>query len=97
MTAQTILINTWLVVSFIRVFQKLSYQLCLAIEIEKQGLMFAIELEKAIHYEAIDAGISKVDFLASDKIRVGLKALTKLLIALIALELKTLWHIRSAS
>jgi GxxExxY protein len=59
-------------------FQEVIYQRCLAIEMEKQGLGFARELEMSIHYEGIDVGTRRVDFLVEDKIMVELKALTKL-------------------
>lgn len=59
-------------------FQEVIYQRCLAIEMEKQGLGFARELEMTIHYEGINVGTRRVDFLVEDKIMVELKALTKL-------------------
>lgn len=59
-------------------FQEVIYQRCLAIEMEKQGLGYARELEMTIHYEGIDVGTRRVDFLVEDKIMVELKALTKL-------------------
>ena len=59
-------------------FQEVIYQRCLAIEMEKQGLGFARELEMTIFYEGIDVGTRRVDFLVEDKIMVELKALTKL-------------------
>jgi GxxExxY protein len=59
-------------------FQEVIYQRCLAIEMEKQGLGFARELEMTIYYEGIDVGTRRVDFLVEDKIMVELKALTKL-------------------
>src|SRR3989304_3305724 len=59
-------------------FQEVIYQRCLAIEMEKQGLGFARELEMTIYYEGIDVGTRRVDFLVEDKIMVELKATTKL-------------------
>ncbi|TZF86263.1 GxxExxY protein (plasmid) [Pedobacter sp. BS3] len=59
-------------------FQEVIYQRCLAIEMQKQGLGFARELEMTIHYEGIDVGTRRVDFLVADTIMVELKALTKL-------------------
>ena len=59
-------------------FQEVIYQRCLAIEMEKQGLGFARELEMTIHYEGIEVGMRRVDFLVEDKIMVELKALSKL-------------------
>lgn len=59
-------------------FQEVIYQRCLAIEMRKHRLDFARELEMTIHYEGIDVGTRRVDFLVEDKIMVELKALTKL-------------------
>jgi GxxExxY protein len=59
-------------------FQEVIYQRSLAIEMEKQGLGFARELEMAVHYEGFAIGTRRVDFLVEDKIMVELKAITKL-------------------
>lgn len=59
-------------------FQEVIYQRCLAIEMEKQALKFARELEMTIFYEGCDVGTRRVDFLVDDKIMVELKALVKL-------------------
>jgi GxxExxY protein len=59
-------------------FQEVIYQRCLAIEMEKQGLGFARELEMIIHYEGVEVGTRRVDFLVEDKIIVELKALSVL-------------------
>jgi len=59
-------------------FQEVIYQRCLDIEMDKQGLVFTRELEMTIHYEGIEVGTRRVDFLVEDKIMVELKALTKL-------------------
>jgi GxxExxY protein len=59
-------------------FQEVIYQRCLAIEMEKQGLGFARELEMTIYYEMTNVGTRRVDFLVEDKIMVELKAITKL-------------------
>lgn len=59
-------------------FQEVIYQKCLAIEFEKQGLIFARELEIPIYYESIKVGTRRVDFLVADVIVVELKALNKL-------------------
>lgn len=59
-------------------FQEVIYQRCLAIEMEKQGLGFARELEMTIYYEGIDVGKRRVDFFVEEKIMVELKALSKL-------------------
>jgi GxxExxY protein len=59
-------------------FQELIYQRCLAIEMEKQGLGFARELEMTIFYEGIDVGTRRVDFLVEGAIMVELKAIINL-------------------
>jgi GxxExxY protein len=59
-------------------FQEVIYQRCLAIEMEKQGLDFARELEMTIHYEGIEVGTGRVDFLVENIIMVELKAVAKL-------------------
>ena len=59
-------------------FQEVIYQRCLAIEMEKQGLRFARELEMTIYYEEIDVGTRRVDFFVEEKIMVELKAVSKL-------------------
>jgi len=59
-------------------FQEVIYQRCLAIEMNKQDLGFARELEMTIEYEGINVGTRRVDFLVERKIMVELKALTKL-------------------
>lgn len=59
-------------------FQEVIYQRCLSIEMKKQGLGFARELEMTIFYDGIDVGTRRVDFLVEDKIMVELKAVTKL-------------------
>jgi GxxExxY protein len=59
-------------------FQEVIYQRCMAIEMEKQNLQFARELEMKIYYEGIEVGTRRVDFLVGDCIMVELKALTRL-------------------
>lgn len=54
------------------------YQRCLAIEMQKQGLGFARELEMPIYYDGIDVGTRRVDFFVEDVIMVELKAISKL-------------------
>ena len=55
-------------------FQEVIYQRALAIEMEKQMLNFAKELEMKILYEGIDIGTRRVDFFVEGKIMVELKA-----------------------
>ncbi len=59
-------------------FQEVIYQRALAIEMEKQGLSFAREMEMEIFYDDIQIGTRRVDFFVEDKIVVELKALIKL-------------------
>ena len=59
-------------------FQEIIYQHCLAIEMGKQGLSFARELEMPIYYDGVDVGTRRVDFLVADKIMVELKAISAL-------------------
>ena len=57
-------------------FQEIIYQRCLAIELERQGLLFARELEMTIYYDGINVGTRRVDFLVEKKIMVELKAIS---------------------
>ncbi|MBC7888835.1 MAG: GxxExxY protein [Ferruginibacter sp.] len=59
-------------------FQEVIYQRALAIEMQKQGLIFQREMEMPIFYEGIDIGTRRVDFFVEDKVMVELKALEKL-------------------
>jgi GxxExxY protein len=59
-------------------FQEVIYQRCLAIEMAKNGLGFAREMEMPIYYDGVDVGTRRVDFLVEDKIMVELKAVSKL-------------------
>ncbi len=59
-------------------FQEVIYQRCMEIEMGKQGLTFAREFEMPIHYDGIEVGTRRVDFLVEETISVELKALTKL-------------------
>jgi GxxExxY protein len=59
-------------------FQEVIYQRSLAIELHKQGLAFARELEMTIYYDDIEVGRRKVDFLVEDLVMVELKATSKL-------------------
>jgi GxxExxY protein len=59
-------------------FQEVIYQRALAIEMEKQRLFFARELEMTILYDGIDIGTRRVDFFVDDKIMVELKAVITL-------------------
>ena len=59
-------------------FQKVIYQRCLAIELEKSGLEFLREEEMPIFYENIQVGTRRADFIVAEKVLVELKALVKL-------------------
>ena len=59
-------------------FQEVIYQRCLAIEMERQGLNFIREQEMPIHYNDIEVGTRRVDFLVEDEVMVELKALIQL-------------------
>jgi GxxExxY protein len=59
-------------------FQEVIYQRALAIEMEKQGLGYAREMEMTVFYEGIDIGTRRVDFFVQNKIMVELKAVIKL-------------------
>ena len=59
-------------------FQEVIYQRCLALELEKQGLGFARELEMPIYYDEVEVGSRRVDFLVENKVMVELKAVVRL-------------------
>jgi GxxExxY protein len=59
-------------------FQEVIYQRALVIEMSKQGLSFAREIEMEIFYDGRRIGTRRVDFFVEDKIMVELKALIKL-------------------
>jgi GxxExxY protein len=59
-------------------FQEVIYQRALAIEFEKENLIFEREKEMTICYEGKEIGLRRVDFLVDGDIMVELKAITKL-------------------
>ena len=59
-------------------FQEVIYQRCLAIELERAGLVFSREIEQTIYYEKVDVGTRRADFIVENKIVVELKALINL-------------------
>jgi len=59
-------------------FQEVIYQRCLAIEFEKQGLVFQREQEQTVYYEDKEVGIRRADFIVEGKIVVEIKALVNL-------------------
>lgn len=59
-------------------FQEVIYQRCLAIELEKSGILFGREIEQPIFYEGIEVGKRRADFIVEDKLIVELKAVINL-------------------
>jgi GxxExxY protein len=59
-------------------FQEVIYQRALAIEMERQGVDFAREVEMPIFYHAVEIGTRRVDFLVENNVLVEIKALTQL-------------------
>ena len=59
-------------------FQEVIYQRALAIEMRKQGLDFAREMEMTILYDGEDIGTRRVDFFVLGKIMLELKAIIEL-------------------
>lgn len=59
-------------------FQEVIYQRCLAIELEKAGLLFGREIEQDIFYDGILVGSRRADFVIENEIIVELKAVINL-------------------
>lgn len=59
-------------------FQEVVYQRSLAIEMERQGLVFSREHEMEIFYKGEQVGLRRVDFFVEGKIMVELKAVVQL-------------------
>ncbi len=59
-------------------FQEVTYQRCLAIELEKEGLGFEQEKEQVIYYDGAGVGGRRADFVIENSIVVELKALVNL-------------------
>ncbi len=59
-------------------FQEVIYQRCLAIEMERAGLLFGREVDQIIYYERIEVGTRRADFVVENKIIVELKAVINL-------------------
>lgn len=60
-------------------FQEVIYQRCLAIEFEKAGLTYAREVEQPVHYDGIEVGIRRADFVIENSIMLEIKAVIDLL------------------
>jgi GxxExxY protein len=48
-------------------YQEVIYQRCLALEMQKLGLVFSRELNMTIFYDGVDVGTRRVDFLVEEK------------------------------
>ena len=59
-------------------FQEVVYQRCLAIEMEKVGLVFYREVDQDIFYEGVHVGTRRADFIVENQVIVELKALVDL-------------------
>ena len=59
-------------------FQEVIYQRALAIEFKTAGINAFREAEMPIHYNNVEIGRRRVDFLVDDKVLVELKAITEL-------------------
>jgi len=59
-------------------FQEVIYQRAMAIEMQKQYIGFAREMEMTIYYEGEKIGIRRVDFFVDGNIMVELKAIIEL-------------------
>ncbi|MFL0683896.1 GxxExxY protein [Algoriphagus aquaeductus] len=59
-------------------FQEVIYQRCLAIELERAGLIFQREEEHEIYYDGIKVGTRRVDFVVENLVIVELKAVITL-------------------
>ncbi len=59
-------------------FQEVIYQHCLAIELNRAGLIFAREVEQTIYYDDIEVGKRRADFINENQVVVELKAVINL-------------------
>lgn len=59
-------------------FQEVIYQRCLAIELQKEGLGFAREIEHPVYYDGVEVGTRRADFIIEGKITLELKAVINL-------------------
>ena len=59
-------------------FQEIIYQRCLAIELARNNIGFAREVEMLIYYEGHEVGTRRADFLIEDRILAELKAVINL-------------------
>ena len=59
-------------------FQEVIYQRCLAIELERAGIVFGREVEQVIYYDEVEVGSRRADFVVENKVVVELKAVIAL-------------------
>lgn len=59
-------------------FQEVIYQRSLEIEMRKQDLSFAREMEMPVYYDGIEVGMRRVDFFVENAIMVEIKAIINL-------------------
>lgn len=59
-------------------FQEVVYQRCLAIELDKAGIMYAREVVMPLYYYDVEVGSRRVDFIVENLIMLEIKALIKL-------------------
>ena len=59
-------------------FQEVIYQRCLAIELEKAGVLFGREIEQTYFYDDKEVGTRRADFIVEGKVVVELKAVIAL-------------------
>jgi GxxExxY protein len=59
-------------------FQKVIYQHCLAIELERSGLSFHREQEQHVYYDGIQVGMRRADFVVENQVVAELKAVVQL-------------------
>ena len=59
-------------------FQEVIYQRALALELTNVGLAFSRELEMPVHYNGVEVGTRRADFLVEGKILAELKAVSKI-------------------
>ena len=55
-------------------FQEVIYQRCLAIELRKEGIKFAREVEQIIYYDGFAVGTRRADFVIEGKLTLEIKA-----------------------
>ncbi|NBU36612.1 MAG: GxxExxY protein [Bacteroidetes bacterium] len=59
-------------------FQEVIYQRCLAIEMERAGLIYGREIDQIIYYNGIEVGTRRADFIVENQVVVELKAIINL-------------------